>query len=443
MFRERDFLELVYAYGAADYFDGDRSTPFRYALLLCCCHRFGDAIHHLWMGEKFFPAVHLTVACLHYGLILPFVPLLHNPVDPLVQGAVDRGMIVASSLTPSTIIQTFLQNEELVQHPETCLHYLISLDSKWMDNFVYSDVSLRNALNLKSQETVSDTFESYLKSLPREKLVLIVGDINDATGRPLLSRSQGFLSRYNHDSRRIDALLTRIGRGCVLEEDIEKAVEFFLLAGDYYEAADKLSAVLSKYVMNSHEETLDGGASFISKSVSTTSRTRQLWKEKAKAFFTRLQFTGVHQPGMEEILRFLEVLVGLYDYVDVFQAGKNARNAEEALRVLDNLHILPSRPDDIEQIRSVSHLYLKIIDDLIISVANCIQAAYTLIKGGDEAPVSVFRGTVVTDRDEKLLQLRERSRALYAFTQGNRNVLSKPQTISAVAKLESLLSHGI
>jgi hypothetical protein len=40
-------------------------------LTLTLTQRFGDAIAHLWQAGKFLPAVHVTVACLHYGLILP------------------------------------------------------------------------------------------------------------------------------------------------------------------------------------------------------------------------------------------------------------------------------------------------------------------------------------------------------------------------------------
>jgi hypothetical protein len=168
VFRENELLELVYAYGGANYFDADGSSPFKYALLLCCCHRFGDALVYLWINNKIFPTIHLMMICLYYGLILPHTPLLNNPSHPLVasdyshyhhstSGSGSSGSSSSSSVassflqsmggnvfhfTPPLLIQFFIQNQLFqIYYPDYCLDYYFLLNSKWSDSLSVSATS--------------------------------------------------------------------------------------------------------------------------------------------------------------------------------------------------------------------------------------------------------------------------------------------------------------
>jgi hypothetical protein len=76
---EKLLLEEVNQFGGPSHFDPNGQSPFTFAIIMLCCGRFGDAIAYIWSRGKTLPAVHLTVGCLHYGLILPHVPLTHNP----------------------------------------------------------------------------------------------------------------------------------------------------------------------------------------------------------------------------------------------------------------------------------------------------------------------------------------------------------------------------
>lgn len=76
---EIELYNKILEYGGADYFDKGYQNPFNYVMVLFCCHRFGDAITHLWLAGRLLCAIQLTVMCLHYGLILPHVSLAHNP----------------------------------------------------------------------------------------------------------------------------------------------------------------------------------------------------------------------------------------------------------------------------------------------------------------------------------------------------------------------------
>jgi len=74
--------------------------PFTYAVILVTCHRFGDAIAYLWDKKKTIPAVHLTIACLYYSLILPSQELTENPPSN-AQIAYTRG------ITPRMILEYY------------------------------------------------------------------------------------------------------------------------------------------------------------------------------------------------------------------------------------------------------------------------------------------------------------------------------------------------
>jgi len=42
---ERSLFGLVMEYGGSDYFDADRSNPFRYAMVLSCCNAMVMPLH--------------------------------------------------------------------------------------------------------------------------------------------------------------------------------------------------------------------------------------------------------------------------------------------------------------------------------------------------------------------------------------------------------------
>lgn len=103
--------------GGAKHFDKHGANPLGYALVLFACRRFGDAIAYLWQQGKAVPAVHFTVLCLYYGLVLPHKPLCHNPTRR-------TDAELNQDLTPHSVLHSFLVNHFNDTQPERCVGYL-------------------------------------------------------------------------------------------------------------------------------------------------------------------------------------------------------------------------------------------------------------------------------------------------------------------------------
>ena len=119
---ESDIFYRVMEAGGADDFDPHGALSFEFAMILCCCHQFGGAVEHLYQHGKVFPAVHLLVACLHYGLILPYLPLAMP-----MQGT-------RSSSTPQDLLQTWVYSSKAPLTVTQKVDYLVALDSSWVNN---------------------------------------------------------------------------------------------------------------------------------------------------------------------------------------------------------------------------------------------------------------------------------------------------------------------
>ena len=119
---EADIFYRVLEAGGADDFDPHGALAFEFAMILCCCHQFGGAVEHLYQHGKVFPAVHLLVLCLHYGLILPFLPLAMP-----MQGT-------RSSSTPLDLLQTWVYSSKVPLTITQKVDYLVALDSGWVNN---------------------------------------------------------------------------------------------------------------------------------------------------------------------------------------------------------------------------------------------------------------------------------------------------------------------
>jgi hypothetical protein len=176
---------LIQEYGGADYFDQDRSTPFKYATVLFCCQRYGDAISHLWVTGKTIPAVHLTVVCLHYGLILPFLPLNQNPYHSMAVngsnnfGGYNHSMTTANEPSPSIILNLFVESQSLQHFAGIKVDYLMSLDSNWLmfvENFGL-DNEIKETSCIKSQSTVNSALEQLILSLNEDNITIIAGNL--------------------------------------------------------------------------------------------------------------------------------------------------------------------------------------------------------------------------------------------------------------------------
>ena len=208
-YRELALYDLILEFGGADYFDKERSTPFKYATILLSCQRYGDAIMYLWTSNKVVAAVHLTVVCLYYGLILPHVPLTQNPlcisstgyanpsgmffrypsISLLITITITKPLFAKGvDLYPDTILKRFVDNQTFLQYPEIKIDYVLCLDTNWLahvkDVFVNKEamLELKEVNRIKSQDRVNSSIEHVIMSIPRDQLVVLVGDlVTDST----------------------------------------------------------------------------------------------------------------------------------------------------------------------------------------------------------------------------------------------------------------------
>ena len=111
--------------GGTDYFDPGMASPFTYALILFCCQQFEEAIAHLWSAGRAFPAIHLLVIGLHFGLILP-----HLPLSPS-HGSLSNSEISGDS-TPSSLLSLWISSKNIPLDACQRADYLLSLNSQWV-----------------------------------------------------------------------------------------------------------------------------------------------------------------------------------------------------------------------------------------------------------------------------------------------------------------------
>jgi hypothetical protein len=127
IYSEGDILLRAIEAGGPDYFDPQRNAPFTYALILFCCHRFGEAISHLWQTRRSFPAVHLLVVCLHYGLVLPHAPLA-SPTSGLQDNS-------GAQLSPASLLAQWTSSSRIAAL-DSCqkVDYVVALNSRWLSH---------------------------------------------------------------------------------------------------------------------------------------------------------------------------------------------------------------------------------------------------------------------------------------------------------------------
>lgn len=233
--------DQVLKYGGADYFDPDRSMPFNYCTVLLCCHRFGEAVLHLWQAGRFLPAVHLLVASLHYGLVLPHMPLTQNPRH----GYGDSG--VGSNITPASLLEMFFSSPLQSSHPELTVDYLISLEVDCTTYLHKVDNHLLDTIRLKCRSSVTSVFQSLLLALGRPQQARIVGAAQTSAvpsdSTPF--RSRGYLDEFL-SVEQINTLLSSCAYHLLAsKKGSEAAMELFSLADRHSEALEELCSRLS------------------------------------------------------------------------------------------------------------------------------------------------------------------------------------------------------
>ena len=147
-----------------DRLDPEGTDPFKYAIVLFSCQRFGEAIYYLWEHKQMIPAVHLLSCCIYYGLILPFEELAPN----------------SSKIRPQDLLMYWLEEIRKIFDVTKCSKYLLLLDSNWKIHELMSivDRKILEKYQTLSQDVIDTTLISLIDSCSLEDIKLLLGDIN-------------------------------------------------------------------------------------------------------------------------------------------------------------------------------------------------------------------------------------------------------------------------
>jgi hypothetical protein len=445
---ERTLFELMLEYGGPDYFDQDRTNPFRYAMVLICCQRFGDAIAHLWQCNKVVPAVHLTCAALHYGLVLPHVPLDMNPAHPMVMGGrFVHGSAYATTQdpTPASILQFFTTTPLVAAYPAMVTDYLVSLDSNWLTHAQGIDPELRDTMKLKSQSVVSSVLETFISGLTREQLAEVVGEPSESkvdAGASALrgeARTSGRLDEYLSRAQ-VELLLARAAYHLMTQhKEAESAVYLYLLAGRYSEVVEALCTQLGSLLIPTSQSMNTARVQW--HTLSDNFIERYLQPGATDHAQTLVLFT-LTQTGGRALVDALLLLTSLYQYVD--DARDPAVHPLHALRRLDELHLLPTTLEQVDACTAYTAFLQPAMDDLLLLTMECTTRAYHTVQQERANQTSGngagnFSG-LYTERDVQLRGCKQRASALAVFAQKVRGRLNRQDTASTLARMEAAIA---
>jgi len=417
-------------YGGPDYFDEDRSNPFRYAMVLSCCQRYGDAIAHLWRCNKAIPAVHLIVAALHYGLVLPHLPLHMNPSLPMVMGGKTYFNLNQQEPTPADALQLFLKSSLLSKHPAVAVDYFVSLDSNWM-NHAFMDSDAKEVSKVKCQSIVTSIFEGFLVQLSRDQLSEVVGTPIPMQHNSRVTRTSGGRLDDYFSAHQIDLLLNSCAFNLLTyQKDIESAIYFYELAGQHTEVMEQLCIQLTNVFMPPQLHSADAS------SIKLYECKRDKWRSISKQFIVESlqtsssadQLNAVYG-GLSALRDSLLIIMSLLEFVDVVHSADV--DYIKALAVLDKHNILPTNEQQIDHFSSLNNPYLRrIMDDVLVVAMECTLAAFRQTKA-DRMRESMNPSLTHA--------LKQRACALRMFAYKIKSCLNRVETPSVLVNMETAL----
>lgn len=486
---ENHLFELVQSYGGPDHFDAERENAFQYATVLICCQRFGDAVSYLWRtSHQSFAAAHLLVACLHYGLVQPQVPLTHNPPHASLIAAQRRAGISLGThggesqaeVSPASLLRTFISSHGYTRRADLAADYIVSIDPspQWVSHVQGMDQARIDALKLKSQSLTASALDAFIYSLSREQLIRVVGAplINGSelsslatpyahtkgAGASAVSqwRTRGHLDEYIAPVQ-VELLLSRCALNTLTQRrDAECAVFLYQLAGKYSEVLHEMCNQLADHLMTTAAESAQAAASENNNNTGAGSSrsVRSMWYELCADFGHRflqsdcLVLRSVQSAGAQVLVDTFFALLRLYAYVDLCCDGVTCTTpdgCEHTLGTLDALDWFPTQVARVSQYSCPSASALKAVqDDVLLLTMNCTYHAYMLLKSHIKRTAATYGSTpvaagggagtgVLTSVEQRSLALKERARALVMYAQQIRSSLNRVDTVTALAGAET------
>ena len=413
-FNEEELYRCIIDYGGADYFDPGRKAPFKYALVLLSCQRFGDVVLYLWNCQKSLAAAHISVILLHYGLVLPHLSLTFP--TPTVRGVI----AITSDMTPCSLMRIWVQ-QFIADMAEIAVDYLVNLNTNWIDGIRgLLSKQFEETVRLKCQQSIGEVFEQFLVACDNRQLKSVVGEPCDEEGKHIC-RTGGRLDNYV-SAENVDLLLARAAYLQLTKDmDAAGALSMYALAGRYKDVIDILNSQLIAGIVN------DKGR------VKAFKEAKEFY-EKFLANNKGYVVNQLESLGRLDLARSLEFLLNICSLFDAVLSGK----FPDALNILDTLGIVPREEGEVavcnQRISAMDRSILPVLDILLIQAMDCVEKFYITTKTNFRTQPGV-----ATDKENLLQSLRSRARAIVLFGGLSGQRLSRSDTCTILARKETNL----
>ncbi len=444
---ELELYDNILGFGGEAYFEApldafdDASfepfSPFTYAKVLICCQRYGDAVNYLWRKDKIFPAIHLALVCLHYGLILPQRPLTENPKYNGPNASVSATSY--GNPEPSNIIRVYTSAPFALDYAEEAVDYIMCLNSCWRNGVINlrerinPDTLYWDAESILAENRLAQEFTYLFTSLDKRQLLKICGEVKTgaSTASPadkantsipvldsLTARTFGYIDRHIRNSNVVDDLLSRAAHYLLTTaRDAEGAIHLYQLAGRYADVLQELISQIGIVLVPPHND-------------------RAFWKNAAVSFYDTFIQKGLgpvvlllQKLDQAHLAKTLGDLLNLCSFIELFTEG----NIQDALMVLDAIDLLPQQKADVPRFAgkfsSLHPAIRKATNDILINAMECTRRMYMRRKNEANAEYSGQ-----SSNDMTLLQLRNRAHAIVCFSISVSSYLRQdtPQRLSQV-----------
>ena len=372
-YSEAGLYTTVLDCGGETHFDPYHTNPLKYASVLLACHRFGDAVLYLWNSNKPLPAVHIMLLCLHYGLILPCVPLTQNPPfrhASLLASSVGRGERGSgggemsgsnsnSQLSPASILLYYF-NEHIQQIiPEICLDYIMYLQPiHWNTNTLQRELSydiynnnIYSNILTSNNKLIISIIQKFLIILPKNMLTRIVGvPITPVT----TTINIGYIYQY-FDRITINRYLHHIAYHLLTDkQEIEAAIYFYQLCNKYIDAMDIISKQLCKFVTSKltseREHWINIATLFYETYIHNDNGQYLLSSEKNSLSNPPSDVTTLTSTPSDQLNTFLTLL-----NISLLVTHVYKHEYADAYTVLNEINILPPTRKDVNKYIQILH----------------------------------------------------------------------------------------
>lgn len=442
---ELELYENILGFGGEAYFETPSDninndanfepfSPFTYAKVLICCQRFGDAVNYLWRKDKIFPAIHLAVVCLHYGLILPQRPLTENPKYYGPNASVSATSY--GNPEPASIIRVYTSAPFVLDYAEETVDYMMCLSSQWKEGVR----SIRERINpdelywetesIAADNRISQECTHLFTSLDKVQLVKVCGEVRttvvkDVPGsgdssdtENVMVRTRGYIDAHLRNPDAVDELLSKAAHYLLnTARDAEGAIHLYQLAGRYADVIQEIVNQLGIVLVPPHKD-------------------RAFWKSAATSFYDTFIRKGLspvvlilQKSEQIHLAKTLGDILNLCSFIDLFTEGQ----FQEALMVLDSIELLPQKKEDVSRfasrLPSLHPALRKVTNDILMNAMECTRRLYAQRKNDR---ISEYQGQ--TNTDVTMLYLRNRAQAIVSFSISTSSYLRQdtPQRLSQI-----------